>query len=400
MADPYDVAIVGGGPAGAATAAVLASEGFRVVVFERHAAAEWRACGVFSSPLVRRRLSLLGLPAERIAALEQPISTMELESHGAACTLEYSRGLASGWDRVALDAALLDLAARNGAEIRRATVVRDVRLPDGRGQNALVSVSSLDAASPPFEELGARVVVGADGGGSKVARAAGALSSRNWLARAGITFHLRDSRENSSQAGVGARFFFGRGWYVGIAPVPAHRVNVGVVVPIDRLNEGASEIADDVIKHVARDSDGWRSGDRIDKLNVAGRLEHHVKRVAGDGWLLVGDATGFIDPLTGEGLHRALVTASCATDAARAWLRGDLDGLADYDRRVRSRFRSKNVLSVVLQAFLANPRVRDYALRRLDRDKDLRDVLTGALTDELPSTAALDPRFMMRLLRP
>jgi menaquinone-9 beta-reductase len=398
--DSVDVAIVGGGPAGAATAIWLAKRGYRVTLFERHATPSWRACGVFASPLVRSRLISLGLTADKVAQLERPISVMELESEGASCRLEYAHGFACGFDRVRLDEHLLQLAARAGADIRRATVVRDVQLSSARGVSQVVVASSLAPDAPPHEAIAARIVVGADGGGSRVARAAGVLSERNLLGRAGITFHLADHAESLAGQTAHARFFFGSGWYVGIAPVPADRVNIGIVVPIGRLKEGAPAITDQIVYEVARPFDGWRTAHHTDAIQVAGRLEHHVSRVAGDGWLLVGDATGFIDPLTGEGIHRALVTAQYAAQGIDHWLAGDHAGLADYDRRVRSRFRSKNVLSVVLQGFVAKPVVRDYALRRLDRNLDLREVLTGVLTDQLPASMALDPRFMARLLRP
>jgi len=400
VADVYDVAIVGGGPAGAATAIRLARGGYRVVLFERHATADWRACGVFTSPLVRARLHDLGMGTDEIAALHRPINAMELGSDGAQCRLQYEHGLACGFDRVLLDARLLELAAQAGAQIRRATVVRDVQLSTGRGANQLIVASSLAEDAPPQEAATARVVVGADGGGSRVARAAGVLRETNWMGRAGITFHLADPGAPLADQPMTARFFFDRGWYVGIAPVPNGRVNIGIVVPARRLRDGVPSIADSVVHHVTRASDGWRSGARTDAPQVAGRLEHHVSRVAGDGWLLVGDATGFIDPLTGEGIHRALVTAQLAARAIDGWLCGDHRALAVYDRRVRLRFRSKNVLSVMLQGFLANPRVRDYALRRLDRDLELRELFTGALTDRLPASTALDPRFMARLLAP
>ena len=145
---------------------------------------------------------------------------------------------------------------------------------------------------------------------------------------------------------------------------------------------------------------GWSSAPRTDEAQVAGRLEHHVSRAAGPGWLLVGDAIEFIDPLTGEGLHRALVTADLAAQAIDRRLSGDHNAMSDYDRRVRSRFRSKNVFSLVLQAFIANPRVLDYALRRLDSRAGLRDELTAVLADQARASAAMDPRFMARLLAP
>jgi flavin-dependent dehydrogenase len=261
------------------------------------------------------------------------------------------------------------------------------------------SVVDISTSAGP-QQVRARVVVGADGGGSRVARAANVISERNLLGRAGITFHQRDPAARPQREPMHGRFFFGRGWYVGIAPVHADRVNIGIVVPIGRLAEGVENICNAVVGAVARPSDRWPSADRSDEPQAAGRLEHHVKRVAGDRWLLVGDATGFIDPLTGEGLHRALRTAELAIDAIDRRLSGDRSALAVYDRRVRSRFRSKNVLSVVLQAFLANPLVLDRALRRLERSHSLRAELTLVLADQVPATRALDPRFLARVLAP
>src|SRR3954452_24581018 len=121
-----DVAIVGGGPAGAATAIRLARRGYSVVVLERHREPRWRACGVFTSPLARQRLMELGLPWAEIDELARPISAMELRSSsGAGCTLDYANGFACGFDRVALDARLLEVAAAAGADVRRGCVVMD-----------------------------------------------------------------------------------------------------------------------------------------------------------------------------------------------------------------------------------------------------------------------------------
>ncbi len=397
MIAPADVAVVGGGPAGAATAAGLARRGYRVVVFERHAASRWHACGVFTTPLVRNRLTNLGMDAEQIAGLHQHISELRLDSTGGAtCTLEYKRGFACGFDRTRLDQALLDLAANAGAEVHRACVVRDVMLP-AAGSPAVVRFSSLDGRVGPGE-VEARVVVGADGGRSRVAQAADAVRERNWLGRAGITFHVSDPR--AAEAVTTGRFVLGHGWYVGLAPVPGRRVNVGIVVPTRRLSEGVEEIIDGVLATASTTGERWQSAGRTDVAQVAGRLEHHVSRAAGDGWLLVGDAIEFVDPLTGEGLHRALLSADLAAEAIHRQLAGDRGALAVYDRRVRTRFRSKNVLSLVLQAFIVNPRVLDYALRRLDRRASLRDELTAVLADQERASTALDPRFIARLLAP
>ena len=343
---------------------------------------------MFTSPLVRGRLAALGLPRAEIESLAQPIWAMELRStRGATCTLEYPNEHACGFDRVRLDARLLELAAAAGARVMRGRVVRDVRL--GAAASSL-AYSDLAITDRSDATLSARVVVGADGPGSRVARAATVTTERNLLRRSALTFHMAaDKSARAGDAKVG-RFVLGEHWYVGYAPVPGDRVNVGIVVPTKRLAEGVDTVIDESVGSVVR----------IDDAQVAGRLEHHVTRVGGNGWLLVGDAAGFIDPLTGEGLQRALIGADLAAEAIHRSLSGDRDALAVYDRRVRSRFRSKNVFSLVLQAFAANPHVLDYALHRLGSRPQLRATLTAVLADQRRATDALDPRFIASLLAP
>ena len=84
------VAIVGGGPAGAALALQLARAGIETTVFERRKTMSWHASGVFSSPLTRRRLSYLGFSDTEIAQLQRPIRALNLETtSGAKCRVEY-----------------------------------------------------------------------------------------------------------------------------------------------------------------------------------------------------------------------------------------------------------------------------------------------------------------------
>ena len=120
----------------------------------------------------------------------------------------------------------------------------------------------------------------------------------------------------------------------------------------------------------------------------------------GPGWLLVGDAAGFLDPFTGEGLNRALVSARLAAAAIEHHLDDDPDGLAGYDRAMTARFRSKDALSLLVQAFLERPALFDYAARRLAARSRVRETMGLVMGDLVPASRALDPRFIAALLRP
>ena len=198
-----------------------------------------------------------------------------------------------------------------------------------------------------------------------------------------------------------------RDGYVGLAPVPGGLVNVGIVLGRSwaaRLRaDGAERTVDTVLAAVppaADDPVDWKAAERCDPIEGAAPLGHRVTRRSGPGWLLVGDAGGFLDPFTGEGLHRALVSSRLAAAAIERHLGGDPDGLAGYDRRMIARFRSKDALSLLVQAFLARPILFDYAARRLAGRRRVRETMGLVMGDLVPASRGLDPRFIAALLRP
>jgi flavin-dependent dehydrogenase len=144
----------------------------------------------------------------------------------------------------------------------------------------------------------------------------------------------------------------------------------------------------------------YRDGARTDDVRMSLPLAQRVIRRQGPGFMLVGDAAGFIDPLSGEGLHRALVSAELGAEAIRDSFAGRCGTLARYDARMTSRFLAKDLLSWLLQLFLARPEALDYALRRLARRPALRATFAGFLADLEPPRRAVDPRFIVRVLAP
>jgi menaquinone-9 beta-reductase len=399
----HDVAIVGGGPAGAALAIRLARAERDVVVFERSPQPAWRAGGVFASPAATARLRALGLDETDLGRLTRPIPAMRVEAPGGASfRLTYGDDgsvtrPAVGFDRPALDRVMLDAAEAAGAEVRRAATVDKIELAAPR--------SILRVRTNTGEVVvHARVVAGADGLRSIVARISGVVAQARFGPRVGLTFHVADA---SPEAPRDARMVVLDGAYCGLAPVPGGRVNVGIVLASEtwrrRLAEaGAKRVASEILAMIPEATDDpapWPTARQCDEVVGAAPLGHRVTRRAGDGWILVGDAAGFLDPFTGEGLHRALVSAELASAAVREHLDHGRS-LGEYDRAMRRRFLSKDVATLIVQAFLERRRLFDYAARRLAGREDVRETMGLVMGDLVPASRALDPRFLAALLRP
>jgi flavin-dependent dehydrogenase len=309
---------------------------------------------------------------------------------------------AVGFDRSRLDPALLELAEAAGAEIRRGWTVTSADLRGG----------ILEARGPEGRHatIAARVIVGADGPHSIVARAAGVARPARLDPRVGLTYHLPDPDPTGCRD---ARMRLLRDGYVGIAPVAGGRVNVGIVLgrswqPALR-RDGARAVADSIVAAIPpteTDPAQWRHGDPTDAIAGAWPLGHRVARRAGAGWLLVGDAAGFLDPFTGEGLHRALVSSELAAAAITAHLRGrpaaarDIDPFGAYERAMQRRFLAKDAVSWLVQAFLGRPALFDYAARRIAARETVRATMGLVIGDLIPAGRALDPRFLAALLEP
>jgi menaquinone-9 beta-reductase len=389
MSDRVDVLVVGAGPGGSATATALARSGARVLLVEAAAHPRPKACAEYASPRILEELDRLGLPRATWQKDALPLDGMRVVRGGDAVDIRYTdrsgRRPAWGVERTKLDAALASHAGMAGATlVERTTFVAadrdggpwrvELRTAEGRGRT-----------------VRADVLVGADGARSAVARVLGVERRTVHPHRLGLIAHYEAVPEllTSGEMHVGRRH------YVGLAPLPGGRVNVGMALP----DEGGSarDRFESAIAALPAVADRLRGRRRLTPIRGASPIGHRVARAAGAGWLLVGDAAGFIDPFTGEGIYRALRSARAAGEAL-------LQGVDGADHRYlaerRRAFAAKDALTWTVQAMLAAPPVFGYAIRRLAARPQLAAVLGASLGDCRPAHHALDPRFLASVLRP
>ncbi|HLS41015.1 MAG TPA: geranylgeranyl reductase family protein [Ornithinicoccus sp.] len=289
----WDLAVVGAGPAGsaAALAALRARPTARVLVLDRAAFPRDKICGDGVAPHVIDVLGELGAPSP--VADRVPVSELEL-SLGESRVVRPMRREAWVVPREVLDARLLDAALAAGAEF----AVQRVRTVTVRPDHVV-----LDRGTD--QEVRARVVVGADGAPSQVARALG-LRHRGRMAVAlrgyALTPPERAGRQvihfgQQRQPSYAWSFDRGDGWS-----------NVGygeLVREGDPLSPAlAQERLEELLPGATRGLERWRG--HLLPLSTA-RWTHPSGRV-----LLAGDAAGLVNPLTGEGIYYAVATGALA----------------------------------------------------------------------------------------
>ena len=302
----YDVIVIGAGPAGSTTAYRLARAGARVCLMDRARFPRDKPCG---GGLTLRAVRELPFSVEPV--VEDRIETIEL---GFRYTRRWSRRakqpLVLMTQRRRLDAFLAEQAVTAGAEFRDGSKVTAVD-PSGR-----VAIDG--------ERLDADVVVGADGANGITARSLGRPAPEHGVALEGNVAYTHVSRERFQGRAV-AELGAVPGGYAWVFPKGDH-VNVGVggwQSEGPRLRDHLRELcaAFEIDEAEVRDLRGHRLPMRGASMRpVEGRL------------LLVGDAAGLVDPLSGDGMYEAVFSGRLAADAALEFLHGrarDLDAYAE-----------------------------------------------------------------------
>lgn len=321
-----DVAVIGGGPAGSTAAALLARRGYKVIALEKARHPRFHI-GESLLPMNLPLFERLGvLDKVRAIGVFKPGADFEADNERGYNTYAFSRAIGKSpphayqvW-RQDFDKMLYEHARESGADAREAQEVvnveqngpretrLDVRTDDGRSYRIL-----------------ARYVVDASGRDAFLSGKKRLRRKNDRHQSAAIFGHYRDAeRRPGEDEGNISIYSFAHGW-MWMIPLPGGVMSVGAVCRPDYLKQRKGRTVEFLVETLKLSAALWRRIERAElignEVRVTGNYSYDSKHMGGPGWVLVGDAFAFLDPVFSSGVYLAMSGAEQAVEVVDRALR-------------------------------------------------------------------------------
>ncbi|MBA7649089.1 MAG: geranylgeranyl reductase family protein [Calditrichaeota bacterium] len=401
----YDLIIVGGGPSGAAAALYARRQGLRTLLLDQATFPRDKVCGDAlsgKSVAILRELGLL----DKVRRL--PGAAISRIIFGSPRHTELEINLRqSGLDRVPegfvirrqnFDQFLFEEARRAADTCRESFTVTDLVRENG----FVCGVRGRQGDEAEIEHRG-RIVLGADGYNSLVARKTGLYrhDPRHWVVALRQYYRNVGGLSDQIELHYVDEVIPGYFW---IFPLEDGCANVGIGMLHQYIKQRKMDLRQSL--KAAIDSPAFRG-----RFTDAEPLEEPAgwnlpvgskhRRIVGNGFMLLGDAAGLIDPFTGEGIGNALYSARFAVGTAREAIEaGDVSEtfLARYDKRLWGAIGGELRVSSQLQKIGRYRRLLNFVISKAARNREVSDLIAGMIANEVPRKQLSNPLFYLKLL--
>ena len=347
----YDVAVIGGGPAGSTAAALLARAGRRVIVFEREKFPRFHI-GESLLPFSTQTFDRLGL-REKLDRTFLPKFGGEIV---AACGTKgvkfyFKDGFRSRRDRAyqvtrsEFDKLLLDHSRENGADVREETDVKNITFENDR---AKINIETSNGARSTIE---ARYLLDCSGRQTMLGSFLNIKKTYDHLQKFSVFAHYENVDRAEGIDGTLIRMVRSLDRWFWMIPLTTTRMSIGVVM--DTATFRAMKLSPETALEKSIDEqpmvlERMKRAERVSPVYSAGDYSYRNTKLFGDRWLLVGDAAGFIDPVFSSGVFLAIMSAEKAADTLDEVLRDE-----SHKRRLFKRYaRTVNYIMDIYLAFV------------------------------------------------
>jgi geranylgeranyl reductase family protein len=338
--DVWDAIVVGAGPAGCAAAYDLAAAGQSVLLLDKSDFPRPKAC---AGGLTAKAVKTLRYSIEPV--VRSVVRRVQLESNGLSTSLKSREPICVMTVRAELDEYCLGKTVAVGADFRRISAVRAITRAESGVQ--LVTVDATYRA---------RFLIGADGASGQVRRL---CSEGTWFSP-GFALEVQTAMPAGE---VDLTFDFGSvpGGYAWVFPKGNH-LNVGIYSVSSAAGLTRSGLLAYVKRRLGVDAADHVTGQYLGMGAEACGVDC-ARTDLRDRVLLVGDAGGFVDPLTGEGIYGAILSGQAAAGAALSELRGDEAAVEVFAGSVRDYRQTLRFSARAAGAFYRNPERGFRAMR-------------------------------------
>jgi len=317
MTSREEVWIAGGGPSGAVAAAGLAAQGWPVRLFERSRFPRGKVCGCCLNGRALATLDRLGLREAIESCGPVPLHSVEVFHRSRRARLDFRGGVALS--REAMDWALLRAAAARGVKIHEGVSLKAG--PAGSWQTEATRSTAGESPTLPDAQIQPRWCLLADGLNSQlVPRASGSPPGYAPQSYIGAGVVLPADEPGAADLAPGVVWMaLGAAGYLGVVRLEDGRVDLAAA--LNQQSLAPDRALGQVLAELFQEGTG-RAWPKLRDAAWRGtpRLTRRPGRVAGAGWLALGDASGYIEPFTGEGMSWAIQSGALAADWLPGWL--------------------------------------------------------------------------------